>query len=219
MIKIIVVDDHMLVRDGIRMVLESQDDFEVIGMAINGEEAIKMLENGKIPDLIIADICMHPMDGIELAGKVTALEKSPKVIILSMMDNDEYLLKSFQNGVSAYLIKNVSSVELLTAIRYVIAGGRYLCEELSMSLIGRIPSLGKGAKKSNLQDIIEELELSEREMEVLEKLGEGLTNHEISDKLFLSKRTVEGYRQSLLKKTSSRNTASLIKFAVEKGLL
>lgn len=216
MIKIIIVDDHMLVRDGIRMVLESQDDFEVIGMATNGEEVIQMLDRGEIPDLIIADICMQPMDGIELAGIVNSWEKPPKVIILSMMDNDDLLVKSFRNGVSGYLIKNVSSLELLTAIRYVIAGGRYVCEEISMSLIEKMPALGGIPKNSNLKDV---LELSERELEVLEKLGEGLTNHEISEKLFLSKRTVEGYRQSLLKKTNSRNTATLIKFAVENGLL
>ena len=133
-----------------------------------------------------------------------------------MMDNDDLLVKSFRNGVSGYLIKNVSSLELLMAIRYVVAGGRYVCEEISMSLIEKMPALGGISKNSNLKD---ELELSERELEVLEKLGEGLTNHEISEKLFLSKRTVEGYRQSLLKKTNSRNTATLIKFAVENGLL
>ncbi|MBE8722523.1 response regulator transcription factor [Sphingobacterium pedocola] len=216
MIKIMLADDHKLVRDGIRLLLESQEDIEIVGVATNGQDVLKLLDEGLQPDILLSDISMEPLDGIELAKIISKFEIRPAIIILSMMDNEQYIARSFESGVSAYLVKNVNSEELLSAIRYVAAGGKYLCEELSMQYVNRLIS-----NRMTYPDMPNkvDLNLSVRELEVLEKLGEGLTNNEISDKLFLSKRTIEGHRQNLIQKTGCKNTASLIKFAVLNGLI
>jgi DNA-binding NarL/FixJ family response regulator len=156
---------------------------------------------------------MPGMDGLHM---INALQMKYPVLILSMLDHENYVMETINAGASGYLLKNISKDELLFAIRYVASGGKYICSELSFKILNRL---------SNLNDILPasgvnvDFELSERESEVLHLIGEGFTNNEIADKLFSSRRTIEGHRQSLMEKTGSKNTATLIKFAVQNGLI
>jgi len=137
------------------------------------------------------------------------------LIILSMLDNEKYVAQAFSEGACGYLLKNVSSDELIFAIKHVSAGGKYLCSELSIRMLERLVNSSLSSP-SVFEDVID---LSSREIEVLNLIAQGLTNHEMSEKLFLSKRTIEGHRQSLIEKTGSRNTAALIRYAVINGIV
>lgn len=217
MIKIFLVEDHSVVRNGIKLLLDTQANMQVIGEAENGLEALKYLKSGEHPDVIMTDITMDKMDGIQLAEKLRTEFPAIKTIMLTMLNNTQYVLQAFEKGAKGYLVKNVGYDELLFAINHVSAGGNYVCEEIAMLLIERLkeqPMLQNSASK-----MIEDLELSERELEVLQLIGNGFTNLEISEQLFLSKRTVEGHRQNLIDKTGVKNSAALIKFAVKNGFI
>lgn len=219
MIKIILVEDHLVVRNGIKLLLDTQENMQVIAEANNGKEAITYIEEGIIPDVIITDINMPGMDGIQLTDRLVQQYPQVKVIILSMLNNTQNVAQAFEKGAKGYLVKNVSYDELLFAINHISNGGRYLCEELAMLLLERVitqpPVFGVYEKDK----LIDEIELSDRELEVLQLISDGYTNVEIADKLFLSKRTVEGHRQNLIEKTGVKNSASLIKYAVVNRLV
>lgn len=217
MIKIILAEDHLVVRNGIKLLLESQSDLAVIGEASSGKEALDILATGLIPDLLLTDISMAEMDGLELIDHLTLHYPDVKVIVLSMLNNTQYVIKAFEKGALGYLVKNVGYDELLFCIHHVFKGGKFLCEEISMQMLDKLQDLP--SMTYQLKELMEEIDLTDREVEVLELIGEGMTNLEIADKLFLSKRTVEGHRQNLLEKTKSKNTASLIKYAVKNRLI
>jgi len=217
MIKIILAEDHLVVRNGIKMLLESQEDLAVVGEASSGLEALSLLADGNIPDILVTDISMSEMDGLELISRLTLQYPLVKVIVLSMLNNTQYVIKAFEKGALGYLVKNVGYDELLFGIHHVYKGGRFLCEEISMQMLEKLQDIP--SMTFQLKELLAEIDLTEREIEVLELISEGMTNVEIADKLFLSKRTVEGHRQSLLEKTNSKNTASLIKFAVKNSLI
>lgn len=209
-------EDHLVVRNGIKLLLESQDNFEVVGEVGSGKEILDLLASGIETDILITDLGMQNIDGIQLMKEVKARNLAIKVIVLTMLDCDQHIAKSFECGAKAYLVKNVAAEELIFCVNHVAKGGRFLCEELTMKFIDKL--IEKSATQTNKIDPAE-LDLSSRELEVLELLGEGLTNLEISKRLFLSKRTVEGHRQSLIDKTKSKNTPALIKFALINGLI
>jgi len=215
-IRIMLAEDHLVVRNGIKLLLESQDNFEVVGEVGSGKEILDLLASGIETDILITDLGMQNIDGIQLMKEVKARNLAIKVIVLTMLDCDQHIAKSFECGAKAYLVKNVAAEELIFCVNHVAKGGRFLCEELTMKFIDKL--IEKSATQTNKIDPAE-LDLSSRELEVLELLGEGLTNLEISKRLFLSKRTVEGHRQSLIDKTKSKNTPALIKFALINGLI
>ncbi|WP_164112108.1 MULTISPECIES: response regulator transcription factor [Sphingobacterium] len=214
MIKIILVEDHLVVRNGIKLLLDTQENVQVIAEANNGQEAIAYLEQNVIPDIIITDINMPGMDGIQLIEKLVEQYPNVKVIVLSMLNNTQNVSQAFEKGAKGYLVKNVSYDELLFAINHISNGGRYLCEELAMLLLERVMAQESGFASYEKDTSTTDVELSERELEVLQLISEGYTNVEIADKLFLSKRTVEGHRQNLIEKAGVKNSASLIKYAV-----
>ncbi|GAA4095072.1 response regulator transcription factor [Mucilaginibacter panaciglaebae] len=215
MIKIILAEDHNIVRDGIRNLLEKEKDMQIVGEALNGQEVIDLINKGVTADIILADINMPLLNGIEMAGKLSQASKNIKVIILSMLDHERYVMQAFQAGVSGYLLKNISADELTFALRHIHLDGRYICAELSLRLLDRLI-----AQPDRRQHEAETgIEFSTRDIEVLMLVSDGLTNQEIADKLFTSKRTVEGYRQSLIEKTGARNTAALIRYAIKNGLI
>ncbi|WP_033563705.1 response regulator transcription factor [Sphingobacterium sp. SYP-B4668] len=215
-IKIMLAEDHLVVRNGIKLLLDSQDNFEVVGEVGSGKEILDLLSAGVETDILITDLGMHNVDGIQLIKEVKARNLAIKVIVLTMLDCEQHVAKSFECGAKAYLVKNVAAEELIFCVNHVAKGGRFLCEELMIKFIDKL--IEKNATQINKIDPAE-LDLSSRELEVLELLGEGLTNLEISKRLFLSKRTVEGHRQSLIDKTKSKNTPALIKFALQNGLI
>src|SRR5690554_2365515 len=214
MLKVILAEDHNIVRNGIKILLEAEEDIEVVGEATNGQEVLDFLDAGNAPDLVLSDINMPLMDGIMLLETLKEQYPQTKVILLSMLDNEEYIIKAFREGASGYLLKSAGADELIFALRHVNSGNKYLSSELSLKMLDRMNSTVSSATL-----IRNDIEFSTREIEVLQLIAQGLTNLEMSEKLFLSKRTIEGHRQNLNEKTGSKNTAALIRFAVLSGIV
>ncbi|MFD2873753.1 response regulator [Mucilaginibacter ximonensis] len=215
MIRIILAEDHNIVRDGIRNLLEKEKDLKIIGESLNGQEVIDLINQGVIPDVILADFNMPGVTGIEMLSQLPSTAKETKTIILTMLDHEQYVLQAFQAGASGYLLKNISADELIFAIRHIHIDGRYICSELALRFLDRLM-----AQPDRRQHEAESgIEFSTRDIEVLMLIADGLTNQEIADRLYTSKRTAEGYRQALIEKTGVRNTAALIRYAVQHGLI
>ncbi len=215
-VKILLAEDHLVVRNGIKLLLDTQQTFKVIADVNNGKQVLDLLDSGVEPDIVLTDIGMQEMDGIQLIQELAERYPQIKVIVLTMLECELHVTRAFASGAKGYLIKNVSAEELIFCIKHVSNGGRYLCEELSMSFVEKA-IVKNSVQPSDTEPL--ELDLSERELEVLHLLGEGYTNQEIAKILFLSKRTVEGHRQNLMEKTKAKNTPALIKFAVLMGLI
>lgn len=215
MIRVILAEDHNIVRNGIRNLLEKEKDFKIVGEALNGQEVLDLLQNSVPADIILTDINMPVMNGVEMSQKVRELNTNVKIVILSMLDRERYVMQAFRAGVNGYLLKNISADELIFAIRHVHVDGRYICSELSLRFLDRLiqrPDRSKHEQETGI-------EYSTREIEVLMLVADGLTNQEIADRLFTSKRTIENYRQTLIEKTETKNTASLIRYAIQHGLI
>lgn len=217
MIKIILAEDHLVVRNGIKLLLDTQDNISVIGEADNGAQVLNLIQSGKIPDIVLTDINMDDINGIELLNRLNQDYPSIRTIILSMLNTSPYVLEAFGKGAKGYLVKNVSYEELLFSINHIAKGGRYLCEELAMLLIDKLND--QPIVSNQAEQFIKDFDISDRELEILQLISDGLTNVEIAEKLFLSKRTVEGHRQNLIDKSGVKNSASLIKMAVKNGIV
>lgn len=213
-LNVLLAEDHDVVREGIRLLLQQDENINVVADVTDGTEVMKILGTVDI-DIILTDINMQQMGGISLIKAVKEQMPGIKMVILSMLDKEEVILRSFTAGASSYLLKNIDRDELIFALRTVAEGKRYLCGELSLKYFDRI------IMKAPIIDYRGKCQIgfSERELEVLSLIAEGLTNCEISDKLFLSKRTVEGHRKNLLEKCGVRNTAVLIRYAISSGLI
>jgi len=215
MIQVLLAEDHNIVRNGIKMLLGSDKEIHVAGESTNGREALEFISNNEGIDVILADINMPELDGISLIKEAHNLNPNIRVVILSMHDNDKYVSQAFQEGASGYLLKSVSADEMIFSLKHVKAGGKYLCSELSIKMLEKLSQKSVNSVAENVSNI----EFSMREIEVLHLIADGLTNSEMSEKLFLSKRTIEGHRQSLIEKTGSKNTAALIRYAVLNGII
>jgi DNA-binding NarL/FixJ family response regulator len=212
MLKIILAEDHKLVRDGIKMLLGTADTLEVVGEAANGQAVLDLLEGGAIADLVLADMTMPVMDGKAMLAAINERYPKVKVVFLSMMENPAHIAQMIRAGAYGYLLKNTGAEELIFALNHVSTGERYICAEIGINLLEQFSVDVKTTDYSGI-------EFSERELEILHLIAEGHTNLEMADRLFISKRTVEGHRQSLLEKTGSRNTATLIRSAVMRKLI
>lgn len=212
LIKLLIAEDHTIVRKGIRSLLEQVEGIEVVGEASCGQDVLDLIEQGLSPDVVLTDLNMPGMNGLDL---VEELKNYPsiKVLILSMIDHESYAIKSFNAGARGYLLKNVTHDELIFAIRQVAKNSIYFCSEITAKILGALPA-ANGNPASKMVT-----ELSKREIEVLSLIAEGFTNLEIAEKLFMSRRTVEGHRQNLLEKTSTKNTATLIRYAIRHELI
>jgi len=213
MIKVILVEDHLVVRNGIKLLLDSSGEIEIISEAKDGSELLELLNKGVKPDIVISDINMPLMDGLELTSNLSERQSDIKVVLLSMLNTVDQVIDAFNRGAKGYLVKNVSYNELIFAVKHVASGGKYVCQELAVLMIDLLSN--NTTPLEFKKDTNFNLDLSEREVEVLQLISEGFTNMEIADKLFLSKRTVEGHRQSLINKVKVKNSAELIKFAVQ----
>jgi DNA-binding NarL/FixJ family response regulator len=212
MIKILLAEDHQIVRNGIKNVLENDGAFEVIAETSNGKEALQLIEQGTSPDIILADMNMPEMNGIELAENLKQTANHHiKMVMLTMFDNENYVIDAFNSGVDGYLLKNVSSEELTFALSHVHRNNRYICSDLAMRM------LSLANHRNNTTDCM--VDFSKRETEVLSLIAQGYTNKEIADKLYTSRRTVEGHRQTMINKANVRNSAELIRFAVKNSLI
>lgn len=207
---IILVDDHTLFRNGLRILLNNISEYTISGEAANGQEFLDLLET-QSPDLVLLDIDMPVMDGIEAAK--LALRKYPnlKIITLSMYGEEDYYYKMVNAGVKGFLLKNSDINEVKTALNTVFEGGSYFSSELLLTLVNSLRSSSKNHEKQNV--------LSERETEILILICQGLSNHEIADQLFISKRTVDKHRANILEKSQSKNTAQLVMYAIRNKLV
>ena len=215
MIKILLVEDQDVVRYGIRALLEKEEDLQVIGEATNGRDAIGFLQHGEQPDILITGINLSHLSGLGLLTQVSKLYPAIKVIMLSRRADDKYIAEAFKTGAKGYMLKSVSAVELVFGVRHIYrTNERFVCNELALKLLDKF---------LNIPDFIgvdlKTIDFSKREIEVLSLVSEGLTNQEIADRLFTSKRTIESHRQNMLDKTGVRNTAALMRYAVSNSLL
>jgi DNA-binding NarL/FixJ family response regulator len=208
-IKIIITDDHQLFRNGLKILLNAFPEFEVIGEASNGEEFLQILQNTQA-DIALMDINMPEMDGIEATRKGLKINPDIQIIALSMYGEEEYYYKMVDAGAKGFLVKDSDISEVKEAILTVRKGGSYFSQELLYHVIQKIKHRENENKSANL---------SKREKEILFKICEGLSNQEIAESLFISKRTVDKHRANLLGKTNSKNTASLILFAIRNKLI
>lgn len=217
-INILLADDHHLVRDGIKSLLAKYPGFNVVGEGADGTEILQILETAEQRvDVVLADINMPNMSGLVLSEKVNELYPSVKVIILSMLDHEKYVSQAMKVGAKGYLLKNVNEDELIFAIRQVLVNSFYVCAELTHQLLGKSLLGRTGIKLVDTNGA--KVDFTAREIEILELIAEGYTNIEIAEKLFTSKRTVEGHRLQMITKTGVRNTAALVKFCITKGIL
>ena len=206
--RIILVDDHSLFRSGMRGLLDRYDGIRVVGEASTGEEFLAMLPATEA-DVVFMDFAMPGMNGAETTEKALALEPGLKVITLSMFGDENYYSRMVQAGAKGFLMKDSPMDEVPLAIDRVMAGGSYFSPQLLSSLAGRMRTR---------EDAPDE-ELSAREREILVAVCRGLSNQEIADELFISKRTVDKHRANILEKTGCKNTASLVVYAVRHGLV
>ncbi len=208
--KIILVDDHTLFRNGLRILLNALPDYQVVGEAANGQEFIELLDN-TTADLVLLDIDMPVMDGIEAAN--LALQKFPelKIITLSMYGEEDYYYKMVDAGVKGFLLKNSDMKEVKSALETVYEGGNYFSSELLQNLISSL--------RTNSKNKEPQTELSDREIEILILICQGLSNQEIADQLFISKRTVDKHRANILEKSECKNTAQLVMYAIKNQLV
>jgi DNA-binding NarL/FixJ family response regulator len=216
MVNIILADDHKIIRDGIKAFLRDDSEIKVVGEASNGNELLQTLNEVK-PDVVLMDINMPEMDGFEATKAIKAQFPDVKVLILSMLDHEKYVQKMMDAGAMGYTLKNTGKDELLYAIKMVAEGNKFICTDVALSFLNKLqhnaPAIVTqpfGKKASDL---------SAREIEVLKLIAEGMTNAEIADKLFTSKRTIESHRQNIIEKTQVKNTAALIKYALTHGII
>lgn len=209
--KIIIVDDHHLFRNGLKLLLNGIENFKVINEAENGIELLEILSKDGIPDVILLDIEMPKMNGIETAEKVLELYPEAKIIVLSMYGDEEYYYKMINIGAKGFLLKNSNINDVESAIVCICKGGNYFSAELLLNTI-------KNIKKINKQPEVDS-GLSEREIEILIDICKGLSNQEIADKLFISKRTVDKHRANIMEKTNAKNTANLIMYSIKNNIV
>ena len=204
--KVIIVDDHTLFRNGLRILLNNLENYHVVGEASNGKQFLDLIKTSA-PDLVLMDISMPVMDGIEASTIAHELYPDLKIITLSMYGEEDYYYKMVNAGVKGFVLKNSDIKEVKAALDVVYDGGSFFSSELLQNLIS---SLKSAPKSKELH-----YELSEREMEILILICQGLSNQEIADKLFISKRTVDKHRANILEKSESKNTAQLVVYAIK----
>ena len=214
-IKLMLVDDHSIVRDGIRLLLGQVEGLEIIDEANDGEEALEKLKTVK-PDLILMDISLPGMSGIQTTQVVSRLYKNVRVLILSMHNNEDYILRSVEAGAFGYILKDSSSDEMVKAIRTIASGEKYFISPVAnIILAGYMQQLKKGERS----DRNRRSKLSKKEKEILQYLVDGMSSREIAERLQLSVRTVDNHRANMMRRLQVRNAAELVRMAVEEKLI
>ncbi len=211
MIKVILVDDHAIMRDGIRNLLQEESDIEVIGEADNGRQAVK-ISIEKNPDIVITDIAMHDMNGIEATRQIKKENPDIKIIALSGHSERQIVIGVFRAGASGYLLKESTSTELVEAIRTVYRGHNYLSQKISDIVLQELSDI-----KRDSEEIGADL-LTSRENEILQLIAEGNATKRIAEVLFISPKTVESHRANIMEKLNIRNLPELTKYAIRAGL-
>nr|WP_315142537.1 response regulator transcription factor [uncultured Flavobacterium sp.] len=217
-IRVVLADDHVFVRDGIKSLLENENNIIVVGEATDGQEALTIVASEK-PDLLIVDIRMPHFTGIEVVEKIRQENTPLKIVVLSMHESEEYVLKSIKAGADGYLLKGSSKEEFLKALHTVANGGKYFSGDISSILINQLTNGNVPLNTEKKRQLDEELVITKREKEILQLLLSGKGNKEIAEALEISKRTAEVHRFNLMKKLKVKNLIELANKAKEYSLL
>jgi len=210
---IVIAEDHTILREGVKALLSPHPDLKVVGEAADGLEAIRCVQNHS-PDMILLDLSMPRMTGLDAIKEIKRVNADTKIVVLTVHNTEEYILSTLQAGADGYVLKDAHSTELMTAIRQVLEGHRYLSPGISGTIID---GLLEGKKESAIRSAWDTL--TQREREILKLVAEGHKNKEISDLLCISVKTVEKHRANLMDKLGLHNVASLTALAAEKGLI
>jgi DNA-binding NarL/FixJ family response regulator len=221
-IRILLADDHDILRDGLRALFEAVDDIEIVGEACTGREAVE--QAGRLePDVVLMDISMPELDGVEACRRSRTQHPDCRVLFLTMHEAEEYLLRSIRAGASGYVIKRTAAADLLAAVRAVAQGEMFLSPGVAHALAGgRNGRAGNGASARRQHDSAGDERyamLTGREREVLQLVGEGYSNQEIADLLILSVKTVQSHRAAVMQKLDLRDVTHLVRYAVRKGIV
>jgi two-component system, NarL family, response regulator NreC len=208
-IRVVIVDDHALVRSGLRLVLEAEDDIQVEDEGGTADEAVRLARLHK-PDVVLLDVTMPGRSGLEAAGEIKEAAPKASILVLSMQDDPSYVREAFASGASGYLLKEAADAELVAAVRDVAAGGRYVHPTLGARLAAAEAEADARAAADPLSD---------REREVLRLLALGHTNQEIAKMLYISVRTAETHRAHIMQKLRLGTRAELVRYALQHGLL
>lgn len=212
MLRLFIVDDHAVLRRGLRALFQQEASLTVVGEAENGEQLLERLPATPC-DVVLLDLHMPGLDGLATTKRLRAEFPDVQVLVLSMVDNERAIGQVLAAGALGYILKNAGPDEILVAVRTVAAGRRFLCSELGLAMLDKVLVSTPEApvKSTNV--------LSGRELEILRLVADGLTTAQIADKLFTSPRTVETHRQNIMEKIGAKNTAALVKLAVSRGWL
>jgi DNA-binding NarL/FixJ family response regulator len=211
-VKIVLAEDHTILRAGLRALLTSREDFEVVGEAENGREAVRIVDK-LVPDLLIIDLSMPKLNGMEAIKEIKGRHPQIKIIVLTVHKGDEYIVASLNAGANGYILKDASHNELVLAIEYVMAGKVFLSPSISDKVMNAYLEQKTENKPKSMLDL-----LTTREIEILKLIAEGHKNKDIADHLCISSKTVEKHRSNLMEKLDIRNTAALTAYAIEKGI-
>lgn len=213
-IKILVVDDQKLIREGLKILLEMEDSFTVIGEASNGEEAVDLYIKLR-PDIVLMDIQMPVMNGVHAIKKIKGIDESAKIIILTTFDDDQYVFDGLKSGAMGYILKDISSEKLYETIRTIYKGGAFIEPSITKKILSEISKIERAPKGDTF--LLEEL--SSREKEILSLIAKGYTNQEIADKLFLSVGTIKNYVTNILQKMEVKDRTEAVIKAKDLGLI
>jgi DNA-binding NarL/FixJ family response regulator len=212
MIRLFLVDDHTVLRYGLRALFQQEEGLQVVGEAENGDQLLAQLPTTPC-DVVLLDLHMPGLDGLATTQRLRTEYPDVRVLVLSMVDNERAIGQVLDAGALGYVLKNTSHDEVLIAVRAVAAGRRFLCSELGLAMLAKVLMSAPEATAKPSGG------LSPREQEILQLVAEGMTTSEIAEKLFTSPRTVETHRQNIMEKTGAKNTAALVKTAVSQGWL
>lgn len=215
-IKVLLVDDQPLLRMGFRLILEGEDDVQVVGEASNGVEALAAV-GALAPDVVLMDVRMPMMDGIEATGKISASPSEARVIILTTFDLDEYAFAGLQAGASAFLLKDVAPSELVQAVRLVASGDAVVAPRVTQRLLENFVRSRPARPSPHADPLLEEL--TPRELEVAQRIAQGMSNAEIAHTLFLSEATVKTHVRRILTKLHLRDRVQVVVYAYETGMV
>lgn len=215
MIRVFLVDDHTIVRDGIRLLLASEPSLQVVGEAGHGQELLDRLPTTPT-DVVLLDLNMPVLNGLATTLRLRVEFPEVKILVLSMLSHERYIGQLFDAGAHGYVLKSADKGEIVGAIQSVASSKQYLCSDLGLAMLRKVLTKTPAAEEPESK---KPGQLTRRETEILRLLADGLTTSEMAEKLFTSKRTIETHRQNILEKTRTKNTASLIKLAMTRGLL
>jgi len=211
-VRVLLADDHPIVRQGMRNLLEAEEHFSIVGEAEDGLQTVQLAEKLK-PDIVIVDMMMPRLNGLEAIRQITSMLPCTRCIVLSMQSADPYIVRALKAGASGYVLKDSGPNEVVDAINHVMDGKRYLSPQLSEKLIDLF------VNKVDTNGLDPYNSLTDREREILQLAAEGLTNNQIAEQLSISSRTVEQHRQSMMNKMGFKHPADLIRFAIQRGIL